>query len=95
MEAAKEDTDYFVILLKATTGRLQFRALYWHDGKGGLGHIYSPLDAPDVLDQSMIKKFFRYDSGGRRFIELTDMKSIHHKVDAVTIVERARKRPAI
>ena len=51
-------------------GRQDFKALYWHDGTGRVEKIYGPQGVPDYLEDKMIEKFFRYDSGNKNFKEI-------------------------
>lgn len=89
-----EETDftYYVIMFRGNLGRQDYRALYCHDGGGAGGLIsgtvqklHGPTTIPDVLDDKMIEKFFRYESGIKSFKELSGIKSFTLTVDAVTI----------
>lgn len=65
---------YYIILFRGNLGRQDFKALYSHDGSGGVIKIYGPPNVPDMLEDKMVEKFFRYDSGAKTFKELSGTK---------------------
>lgn len=90
-----EETEYphYMIMFRGNLGRSDYRALYAHDGgqqNGGLisGSVYKlngPSNIPDTLEDRMIEKFFRYESGAKAFKELTGIKGFTLTTDAVTL----------
>jgi calmodulin-regulated spectrin-associated protein len=89
-----EETDftYYVVMFRGNLGRSDYRALYCHEGGGeGSGisgtvyKLHGPPTVPDVLEDKMIEKFFRYESGSKAFKELTGIKSFTLTTDAITI----------
>jgi len=78
------------------SGRFTFQGIYWHDGKGKIGKIYTVNDhLPKAIDETMIQDFYRYDSGAKEFKIIPGMKTIHHSTDAVTLHSSFYKRGLI
>lgn len=77
-------------MFRGNLGRSDYRALYGHDGgapqiSGSVVKVHGPSNIPDVLEDKMIEKFFRYESGNKAFKELTGIKSFTLTTDAVSI----------
>lgn len=81
------DHPYYIILFRGNLGRQDFKALYSHDGSGYVEKIYGPTvpTIPEILDELMVEKFFRYDSGNKVFKELTGIKTFSLTTDAVSL----------
>ncbi|CDW86206.1 UNKNOWN [Stylonychia lemnae] len=82
-----DDTDYpyYIVLFKGNIGRQDFKALYQHDGIGLIEKIMGSAGCPDIIEDKMVEKFFRYDSGNKIFKELAGIKSISLTTDAVAL----------
>jgi calmodulin-regulated spectrin-associated protein len=90
-----EETDYahYLIMFRGNLGRSDFRALYGHDGgqstggmiSGSVLKLHGPSNIPEVLEDKMIEKFFRYESGTKAFSEITGIKGFTLTTDAVTL----------
>lgn len=87
-----EETDYtyYIIMFRGNLGRQDFRALYCHEGNssqigGQVFKIHGPPNIPDVLEDKMIDKFFRYESGAKQFKEIPGIKSFTLTTDAVNL----------
>jgi len=79
-----KDRNNFIIVFKETSGRQDFKALYYYDSAANLAtKIYSNGSSPSVLDESMIANYYRYDSGSREFKNIADNKTLSIIVDAV------------
>jgi hypothetical protein len=82
-------------MFRGNLGRTDYRALYCHEGgssDGGGGSIsgqvfklHGPPSVPDVLEDKMIEKFFRYESGTKSFKELSGIKTFTLTTDAITL----------
>lgn len=53
---------------------------------GGVVKIYGPPNVPEFLDDKMVEKFYRYDSGGKTFKELA-AKAFSLTTDAVVLTK--------
>ena len=90
-----EETEYtyYLIMFRGNLGRQDFRALYCHDGgqqqggliSGSVLKLHGPANIPDVLEDKMIEKFFRYETGTKSFKELTGIKTFTLTTDAVIL----------
>jgi len=82
-----EETDfpYYLILFRGNLGRQDFRALYCHDGSLTIYKLHGPASIPDVLEDRMVEKFFRYESSTKAFKEIEGIKTFTLTTDAVTI----------
>ncbi len=83
------DHPYYVVMFRGNLGRQDYKALYSHDGIGTVIKIHGPSNAPDYLEDRVIDKFFRYDSGNKVFKELTGIKSFTPTTDAVSLQKTA------
>jgi hypothetical protein len=54
---------------------------------GRVEKIYGPLNAPDFIEDKMVEKIFRYDSGNKVFKELAGTKTISITTDAVVLTK--------
>jgi len=79
-----KDRNNFIIVFKETSGRQDFKALYYFDSAANIAtKIYSNGASPSVLDESLIANYYRYDSGSREFKNIADNKTLSIIVDAV------------
>jgi len=79
-----KDRNNFIIVFKETSGRQDFKALYYFDSAANIAtKIYSNGSSPSVLDESLIANYYRYDSGSREFKNIADNKTLSIIVDAV------------
>lgn len=83
---------YYIILFRGNLGRQDFKALFSHDGIGTVEKIYGPNSVPECLEDKMVEKFFRYDSGNKVFKELPGIKSFSLTTDAVSLLKNYRKK---
>lgn len=81
----ESDYPYYIIMFRGNLGRHDFKALYSHDGIGTVEKVYGPQNIPELLDDKMVEKFFRYDSGNKVFKELTGIKSFSITTDAIAL----------
>jgi len=67
--------------------------LYCHDGgqqsggliSGSVLKLHGPATIPDVLEDRMIEKFFRYESSTKSFKELEGIKTFTLTTDALIL----------
>jgi len=76
---------YYLILFRGNLGRQDFRALYCHNGSLTIFKLHGPPSVPDVLEDRMVEKFFRYESSSKAFKEIEGIKTFTLTTDAVTI----------
>ncbi len=79
------DYPYYVLMFRGNLGRQDYKALYSHDGLGTVVKIHGPNNIPEVLEDRMIEKFFRYDSSNKVFKELSGIKTFTLTTDAVSL----------
>jgi len=66
--------------------------LYSHDGIGQVEKIFGPSSAPEILEDKMVEKFFRYDSGNKVFKDLVGIKTFSLTTDAVSLQKQFMKK---
>lgn len=54
--------------------------------------IFGQANAPEVLEDKMIEKYYRFDSGNRIFKELTGNKNFSLTTDAVVLTKAYNKK---
>lgn len=86
------DYPYYIILFRGNLGRQDYKALYAHDGICGVTRIHGPPTVPEILEDKMVEKFFRYDSSNRIFKELTGIKSFTLTTDAASMHKQYNKK---
>ena len=59
---------------------------------GYVERIHGPTNIPEILEDKMLDKFFRYDSGNKVFKELTGIKSITLTTDALILKKEYIKK---
>ena len=79
---------YYIIMFRGNLGRSDFRALYCHEGgspdiSGTVCKLHGPSNIPEILEDKMIEKFFRYESGAKSFKELVGIKGFTLTTDAI------------
>lgn len=79
-------------MFRGNLGRQDYKALYAHDGIGTVFKIHGPSNAPELLEDKMIDKFFRYDSGNKVFKEQSGIKSFTLTTDAVSLKPVTNKK---
>jgi len=52
---------------------------------GTVEKILGPAVCPEIIDERMVEKFFRYDSGNKVFKELAGIKGFSLTTDAVVL----------
>jgi hypothetical protein len=86
--------DHFVILLVRTSA-LNYRGIYWWDEEGG--HLLRCSGTgPQVIVQTQVKCFFKFDSGSRSFNEI-QTREFTNAMQAVTLklTNRAPRKSVI
>jgi len=81
-----EDTNYdnYIILFKGNLGRTDYRAIYINEN-GTISKLNGPSSAPDELTADMVDKFYRYNSGQKKFMPLDGNKSFNNVTDGVAL----------
>jgi len=81
-----------IILFKDTIGtRQDFKALYSYNEEKDIAELVYG-QSYTVLDQSMVKTFYRYNSGAKEFRSMPGNKSFSIAVDAVALKPETAKR---
>ena len=86
-------------MFRGNLGRSDFRALYCHEGgspdiSGTVCKLHGPSNIPEILEDKMIEKFFRYESGAKSFKELVGIKGFTLTTDAIQLNKTwAGKKP--
>jgi len=76
---------YFIIVFKSELGKRDMKALYSHDTTNGeVAKVWGAPHLPELLESTMVKVFFRYDSGAREFKPL-QCKDFIIATDAVAL----------
>eukprot|EP00826_Nyctotherus_ovalis_P007455 TRINITY_DN1186_c0_g1_i23.p1 TRINITY_DN1186_c0_g1~~TRINITY_DN1186_c0_g1_i23.p1 ORF type:complete len:172 (+),score=47.41 TRINITY_DN1186_c0_g1_i23:165-680(+) len=83
-----------IVLFKDAVGtRQDFKALYsLNEEEETAELVYGPKDAYAVLDNTMVKGFYRYNSGAREFRNMPGNKSLSIAVDAVSLKPQLARR---
>ncbi|KAK3087075.1 hypothetical protein FSP39_001312 [Pinctada imbricata] len=81
-ELAKSDAKHFVILFRDHS--CQYRSLYSFDPDMEEAHKIHGV-GPKQLTNKMIERFYKYNSGGKNFSEVTSTKHLSVSIDAVVI----------
>ena len=87
LEALNRTEKNIVILFKDVTGtRQDFKALYiYNESENILELLFGVKDLPEVINQSMVNTFYRYDSGAKKFKLIPENKSFSLAVNAISI----------
>ncbi|TGZ75310.1 hypothetical protein CRM22_000423 [Opisthorchis felineus] len=82
------DGKHFIILLRS---HCQYGGLYSFSAADELGVRISGL-GPKRIDNSLVERFYKYDSGSKRFTEITSTSHLSTVVDAVMLKGKTRNR---
>lgn len=81
-ELASTEGTHFMILFR--DARCQYRAVYAYDLESEELHLICGT-GPRKITHDMANRFFKYNSGGKQFIEITSTNHLSPVVDAITI----------
>ncbi|KAG5453557.1 hypothetical protein CSKR_109513 [Clonorchis sinensis] len=82
------DGKHFIVLLRS---HCQYSGLYSFSAADDVGVRISGL-GPKRIDNSLVERFYKYDSGSKRFTEITSTSHLSTVVDAVMLKGKTRNR---
>ncbi|OON17743.1 hypothetical protein X801_06417 [Opisthorchis viverrini] len=82
------DGKHFIILLRS---HCQYGGLYSFSAADEVGVRISGL-GPKRIETSLVERFYKYDSGSKRFAEITSTSHLSTVVDAVMLKGKTRNR---
>ena len=91
--AGLEEDKSLLILFNDQLGRLDYKGMFVYESNN---ENWSVIDGKlyfDNLKLEMINKYYKYDSGTKKFTELTNTKSLSSIVDAISIKPEFFKNP--